>query len=154
MRSFNCRMLVAVATVLALPVLAIAAVTFNGIVPFSATGTNPCNGESVDLSGTNHMVISSTTDNSGGVHDGFQLNMHVTGTGKTTGANYVADEQEHFSGTFDSGVTVTETEPISFTMISQGSAPNYIIHALAHITINPDGTTTSYIDTYTSECRG
>lgn len=146
--------MVAAAFALALPVLASADVIFNGTVPISGTVTNPCNGELVDFSGTLHEVISETFDSSGGIHFDDHFNIHVTATGETTGTNYVGNQEEHLTENFNSGGSITVTEPFTFSEISKGSAPNFIEHALYHVTVNPDGTVTSFIDTYSAECRG
>ena len=53
-----------------------------------------------------------------------------------------------FNGRVGQEVTFTET----FNLISDGSAPNFLSRADAHVTIHPDGTVTSFHDNFSSEC--
>ena len=57
----------------------------------------------------------------------------------------------HFPG---KGGSVTETEAENVQLVAAGSPPDFVVHLhfLFHITINPDGTVTSYIDTLTATC--
>jgi hypothetical protein len=68
------------------------------------------------------------------------------------GNTYVGTEADNFSLNLQAGVESTST--VTFTEISQGSAPNFLLHAVFHITITPNGTVTSYVDNFTVECRG
>jgi hypothetical protein len=87
------------------------------------------------------------------VHIINHVNLHITGTA-TSGTAYVGNQEASLIENLNSGGTDTITEPLSFEVISQGSAPNFLFHLLLHETINPDGTVTSFIDTFTTECKG
>lgn len=150
----NFAIVVAVAALALLPFRAFAANVLNETVPLSGSVSNTCNGDTVSLSGTEHLVVNETFDSNGGAHASISINAHLTGTGTPSGDSYVGNLNASFNENANSGGTITGTEPISFEIISQGSDPNLIIKALFHITINPDGTVTSYIDTYTADCRG
>ena len=105
-------------------------------------------------SGTAHETINETFPSSGGVHLDIHLNVHATATGQISGNSYVVNETANFTENFNPGGTITVTEPISIELVSKGSAPNQKIKVLFHITINPDGTTTSFIDTFSVDCTG
>jgi hypothetical protein len=50
---------------------------------------------------------------------------------------------------------VVETEfPRSIRMVTTGSALNFELHVLFHVTINPDGSVTSFVDNVTATCGG
>ncbi len=137
-----------------LPLRTFAANIFNGTTSFSNTIADPCTGENVDISGTDHLVVNETFDGNGGAHISTHENIHVTGTGNTTGASYVGSQSLNSEENDNSGGTITMTLALPFELISKGSAPNFLVHALLHITINPNGVVTSSIDTFSEECTG
>jgi hypothetical protein len=138
--------------VVALASAAWAANAINVRVPLSNTSLNPCNGELVDLSGSCHVVVSVTFDRSGGTHFDTHEYCHATGVGRTTGAEYVANESEHNTLNENSGGSITVTNPISFRLISNGREPNFIVYSLFHVTVNPDGTATSFFSNFFEDC--
>ncbi len=150
----NFAIVVMVAALALLSLRAFAATVFNGSIPISATVQNPCNGETVTFSGTAHELLNETFDNSGGSHLSANINIHLAGTGSPSGDAYVGNAEESLNENFNSGGTITATHPISEEIISQGSAPNFLLKGLMHITVNPDGTVTSFVDTFTTECKG
>jgi hypothetical protein len=146
-------------TLITLMVVALASVAWAGNVinvttPVSGTLFNPWNGEPVNFTGSCHTVINETLDSSGGVHFGFHVNCHVSAVGQDTGARYIGNAEANFTANVNSGETVTLTFPFTFSGISKGSEPNFVIHSIFHITINPDGTVTSFVDTFSAERRG
>ena len=124
----------------------------NQVVPISFALTNPCNGEAVTFSGNEHITSHLTFDGSGGVHIGNHVNFQdVTGAG-SFGNKYQIPAVENQS--FNAKVGQEETETVSELVVSQGSAPNFVVKFDFHTTINPDGTVTSYFNNFTTECRG
>jgi len=55
---------------------------------------------------------------------------------------------------FNAKVGQEETETVSELVVSQGSAPNFVVKFDFHTTINPNGTVTSYFNNFTTECQG
>jgi hypothetical protein len=41
----------------------------------------------------------------------------------------------------------------NFKIVGQGSGNNFMIHETLHLTVNPDGTLTAYVDNYSAECN-
>ena len=128
-----------------------AAQVTNITFPISETVFNPCNGEVVTLSGEEHMTESVTLDGSGGFHMDIHGNLNVTGSGNQ-GNKYVGNQDSNFQMNGRVGVEFTVTG--TFSEISLGSAPNFVLHDLVHITVNPDGTVTSSIFIISPECQG
>jgi hypothetical protein len=42
---------------------------------------------------------------------------------------------------------------INFRIIGQGSGNNFLIHENFHVTINPNGTVTAFVDNFSVDCR-
>src|SRR5262249_39025167 len=120
--------------------------------PVSGTGVfNPCNGETLTFSGVAHLNSSVTLSGNGGFHLAQHDNIHVTATGDQ-GNTYVGNEEDSFE--FNATVGVEQTATDIFTEISQGPAPNFVIKAVFHITVHPDGTVTAFVNDFTAQCKG
>lgn len=142
----------AIASVLLAAVNTTAAVVENvHDIALSGAVFNPCNGETVTFTGVLHAVARVTFDGSGGFHLDANDNIHVTGTG-SLGNEYEGNEEDQDQ--LNGRVGIEQTMATTFSEISKGSAPNFEVHALIHITVNAKGTTTVFIDNFTSSCRG
>jgi hypothetical protein len=148
--------LVALLAILVAP--AEAAVQVNDRTDIDLTVFVPCAdggvGETVDLSGPLHTLISFTIngDNvSGKMH--FQP-QGIVGTGETTGDKYQATgvTQESFKNSLQNG-QANDTFINNFRIIGQGSGNNYLVHETLHFTINANGTTTVSHDNFTIDCK-
>ena len=129
-----------------------AATVFNVTFPISFPATNPCNGEMITFSGNEHDAFHLTFDGSGGVHIVFHANFQdVTGVG-SFGNKYQLPADANDS--FNAKVAQEENVTLSELVVSQGSAPNFVVKFDFHTTINPDGTVTSYFNNFTTACRG
>ena len=138
-----------VASVLTLP--ALAATVSNVTRPVDFTIANPCNGEVVAFSGTEHATFSATLDGSGGAHVHSHINEHASGVG-SFGNKYQFPAAENYE--FDAKVAQEEIFTLSELIVSQGSAPNFVLKSDFHVTVNPDGTVTSFRDNLSIKCRG
>lgn len=119
--------------------------------PFSVTA---CNGDTVTGTVDVHLVASSTTDSSGGTHVGLKASEHGTGTGSPSGAGYVLNvAQTAFLIDTTSGGTVTVTETLHGVLIGQGGVPNQSSTEQLHITVNPDGTITTFVTDFEILCQ-
>jgi hypothetical protein len=132
-------------------------VTTNTIIPISFTTFVPCAnggaGEYVALSGYLHEVLSVTLDRSGGVHLTESYNPQgVTGTGLTTGAKYQGAGITRPITNITAPGGYTDTFEDIFRIIGQGSGNNLLVHENFHITVNPDGTVTTFHDTFSVTC--
>ena len=128
--------------------------TTSEIVPINLVQFVPCadggSGEVINLTGTLHVVISVTTND-----NGITLVSHVnpqglSGEGLTTGDSYQGVGVTRTTLHIDSATTITDIN--NFRMIGQGPGNNLQIHSVNHITINPDGTTTSNVFISSVEC--
>jgi hypothetical protein len=122
--------------------------------PVSFSLTNPCNGETVDFSGIAHLVSHATTDDTGGIHEMFELNLQASGTGTQSGARYQISEGT--SGVASSSATGAEefTFPTRLLVIGEGTAPNFVAHTVAHVTLNANGEFTVFFVHEKGECKG
>ncbi len=139
------------ATLLVIAVKAMAAVVTNVDIPVSGTVFNPCNGENVSFSGVDHFTARVTLDGGGGFHFGAHDNIHVTATGDQ-GNTYVGNQEDNFET--NGRVGVEQTFTLSFSETSKGKAPNFDVYILFHITVNPDGTVTAFVNNFRAVCRG
>jgi hypothetical protein len=130
-------------------------VTTNETIPFTDTRTNPCNMDIVTFSGELHIANQVTTDSSGGSHVRSHVNyQNVTGTGTPSGLTYnvrtTTNETVNDSDGPQSELTVIQV----IRLITQGSAPNFQLQVVLHITINANGQTTSEVTETRIYCRG
>ncbi len=128
--------------------------TYTFFVPLQFSRWVPCAnggaGETVDLSGSLQQVFTLTTSSDGIVHLLYHHNLvDVSGVGETTGEIYryngVANDAIELAigGAVNVGETWTVTD--NFQMVGQGSGTVFTLSVLWHVTVNPDGTLTSYI---------
>lgn len=144
--------LAAVLMALTLTLPALADTVYNVTYPVSYLIGNPCNGENVVVSGNEHDTYHITYDNNGGYHADMHANLQdVTGVGDQGNTYHIPGV---YHDTVNGKVGYEETTTETFSFISQGSAPNFIMHFDFHITVNADGTVTSYHNNFTAVCRG
>jgi hypothetical protein len=120
-------------------------------IPISGSVFNPCNGENVAFTGVDHFTAHITLSNNGRFHIDTHDNIHVTATGDQ-GNTYLGNQEDHSE--VNGLVGVEQTAPLTFSEITKGSAANFEVHAVFHITVKPDGTITSFVNSFTSSCRG
>lgn len=128
-------------------------VDFTGFSVFIPCANNGA-GELVVFQGKLHELISFTMNNnhvSGKTH--FQP-QGLTGTGNVTGDKYQATgvTQDMFAGSLVNG-QYTETFNNNFRVLGQGPDNNLLLHIVAHITINANGTTTVFFDSLRGDCK-
>ena len=120
-------------------------------VPCAAGGA----GEIVDLSGPLHILITFTINGnnvSGTAH--FQP-QGIVGTGETTGDKYQATgvtKDTSFKFSFQNG-QAQQTFVNNFRIIGQGPGNNYLVHEVAHVTFNANGTLTVFHDSFSVDCK-
>ncbi len=126
-------------------------ITLTVFVPCAAGGA----GELVDLSGPLHTLITFTINGnnvSGTAH--FQP-QGIAGTGETTGDKYQATgvtKDTSFKFSFQNG-QAQQTFVNNFRIIGTGPGNNYLVHEVAHITFNADGTLTVFHDSFSIDCK-
>ena len=117
-------------------------------VPCAAGGA----GEFVLLSGPLHILFTTTIDDQGGYHSKFHNQPQgISGTGFTTGDKYQATGVTQ--GTFNGKIGYENTYVNNFKIIGQGAGNNFLVHETFHITVNPNGQVTAFVDHFSIECR-
>lgn len=109
-------------------------------------------GENVYLSGPLHILFSATiTDNGTFVSKYLFQPQGISGTGETSGDRYQAtgETQDTFTGQVGTEYSFVN----NFKIIGQGPGNNYLVHENVHVTVNPDGTLTAYVDNFSVECQ-
>lgn len=130
-------------------------VTTNETIPFTDTRSNPCNLDLVTFSGELHVTNSVTTDAGGGTHVRSHVNYQdVSGTGSPSGLSYRVVTTTNESLNDNDGPQSELTVIQVVRLISQGSAPNFQLQVVLHITINANGQTTSEVTETRIMCRG
>ena len=127
-----------------------ASVVTNVDIPLSGVVVNPCNGENAAFTGVDHFTAR-VTFSGAGFHFANHDNIHVTATGDQ-GNSYVGNQEDNSE--LNGRVGVEQTMQFVFSEISKGSAPNFEVHAIFHITVHADGTITGFVNDFTAACRG
>jgi hypothetical protein len=128
--------------------------TTNIYTPIAVTIPNPCNGDLVSLTGTLHEQFHITIDSAGGANLEDHFNpQDVTGTGSPSGAKYQATGVTRDNANFTPGALFVTTFVNNFRIIGQGPDNNFMVHENAHVTVNPNGTVTSFHDNFSITCQ-
>jgi hypothetical protein len=117
-------------------------------VPCANGGT----GEYVELTGSLHQVFTVTLNADGGVLMSSIVHPQgISGTGFTTGDKYQGTGETR--STFTSKVGYESMFVNNFKIIGQGPGNNFLIHETFHVTVNPNGTLTAYVDNFSVVCQ-
>ena len=125
--------------------------------PIFAIVTNPCNGDTVTLTGEGHAVMRMAFDSAGGFHfvDVSNTMGPLQGVGLPSGATYKANQTVNTVAN-DNGQTpqVELTMVMSEVLISQGPEPNFVVHSTVHFTVNSNGVPTADVNNVKIDCTG
>ena len=134
-----------------------AGVLVNTAEPFEQVVAVPCAvdglGESVQLTGFLHVLVTATFDKNGVLHATTHFQpMGVAGTGLTTGDVYRATgiTRDQANGL---DIPFEATFVNNFRIIGPGTGNNLLIHEVAHVTVNAVGEVTVLFDQLSSECK-
>jgi hypothetical protein len=136
---------------LAAPATAANAVQFNDKFDATTFAPDNCNGGGITLTATWHELYALTFDGAGGVHVKQHINVQGQGSNPATGVDYVAAET--LNDEYNAKVGFEETYTLHYNLIAKGKAPNAMLAEDFHITVNPDGTVTSYHDNFRIVCQ-
>lgn len=129
-------------------------VVLNEVIPLAFT-VAACD-ELVDMSGTEHIVISETNSSNGNYHYHVHQNIKLQGIGQTSGAKYqaqaTAQDRVNLTQGGD-GCCGNASIVIQVKIIGQGKATDYHAKQLTHITVNANGDVTAFIDKFEVECK-
>jgi hypothetical protein len=132
--------------------VALGACRVQGDFPFSGTITNPCNNESINYSGVQHLAENEVPD---GKDNGFNFVVHsnaqnVQGTG-SLGNNYTLNESSTVSGHIFPGQLLND--PFALNAMS-GTAPHFVINGVVQLTVDSSGNLEARVNTVTPSCPG
>jgi hypothetical protein len=136
---------------------AAAAVEYNLWIPFT-DDFDSCAGERVVVSGTQHLVGTTTDDGSGQLHFSFTRHTQGTGVGTVSGTDYLLIDsvaKVDLIGT-DDGEQLVFTQMAQALFIRKGeSAPHddSIVHMFTHITMTANGDITASVEITSAACR-
>lgn len=130
-----------------------ATVTNDVHMPVSGTAVSGCpGGESVDLSGSVHLLFHVTINSDGGESADLHVNYQgVSGIGESSGAKYQIPVEVHINTNGHVGVETTTT--LSAKLIGQGPDNNEVMHMTFHVTVNANGTVTASVDNFFIKCQ-
>jgi hypothetical protein len=117
-----------------------------------------CAGERVVVSGTQHLVGTTTDDGSGQLHFSFTRHTQGTGVGTVSGTDYLLIDsvaKVDLIGT-DDGEQLVFTQMAQALFIRKGeSAPHddSIVHMFTHITMTANGDITASVEITSAACR-
>lgn len=118
--------------------------------PFTFLGVGICT-ELVDVTGQFHPVFKFTEDGNGGFHFKGHFNATGIGIGQTSGATYnwndAINQEDNFRAPQE-----TFTFQQSLELIGRGSAANFRLRALFHVTVTPNGVVKITADNFTVDC--
>ena len=136
---------------LAMPAAAQAAATTEK-VPFDAD-VIACNGDVIHISGTLLSIVTETMTPSGGfiVSSHFQP-QGIKGVDLTTGTKYVATGLTRDIQVVSPSGGITETFVNRFHIQATTGAESFIVSEVFHITVNPNGDVTAFVDNFSSTC--
>jgi len=125
--------------------------------PITETATNPCNGDTVTLTGEGHAVARFAFDSNGGIHiiDITNTMGPLQGTGVPSGVAYKSNQT--VSSTINDNGSTPQFEftfVMSEVLIAQGPQPNFVVHMTVHGTVNSNGMPTAAVNNVKIDCTG
>lgn len=113
-----------------------------------------CGEELTHTAGDLHMVISAT-ENDNRISGGYHFNPQGAKLEDEAGRVYSGTGvgRGHFSEPVDGNGAVTFTAVDSFKLIGHGSAPNFLLQAVFHVTINANGDVTVEFERVSEQCK-
>lgn len=118
-----------------------AAVVSNATQPLAWLFGNPCTGGPFFVTGTVHIVQTSTRDASGGFHSTITVNFqNASGEDQANGVKYrvISTQAASFNATGSGQVELTGQS--TFKLVGQGPLNDYTFRVRSHLTINANGT--------------
>jgi hypothetical protein len=112
---------------------------------------NDCTGEDIALHGTAHVVFTTTESGNGGLHQAFESNMVLSGTGLLCGSRYRSVSTSNSSFNVP-GLPAEQTFVGNSRLLRQGAGGDLFAHFLQHITIDALGNIRVFNTDFRFEC--
>src|SRR2546426_235117 len=104
-------------------------------LPFSFSGiATPCTADSIDVTGTAHIVVHATADGAGGFHGGLHINVSASGTGTPSGAKYQGGAEANANLNLNAGGTEEISVEATARLIGQGKVQDLKLKIHFHAT--------------------
>lgn len=114
---------------------------------------DPCNGEPIEVTSTEKLIVRRTDDGAGGFLFGFSQTFSGTAVGLTSGREY------QFQQTFQFSEHARPPFPETFTFNNRAElialdtgAENLLFHVLTHVTVEATGDISSAVDEFRVVC--
>jgi hypothetical protein len=114
---------------------------------------NPCTGELITLEGTSHLVHTTTITPDGRVVIAYSATFQGHGVGALSGTRYTIVIGDHIRGIYDPDTgRYIQTNNVPQLWLSQGKGGDIKTRSVFHITQQPDGTYTAWVENFDSQC--
>lgn len=132
------------------------------VLPLAFQETNPCNGEYVNITGTQDSFFYIRQDIAGGTQVTLRIKNQGTGQGAGVGSilpgSYGFHSEESFKFNDLSSGTTELTALTKIMMIRQsetgvGTEDDFVLRITLHLTVNPNGTVTAFQGLTSITCR-
>ena len=129
------------------------AILFHDTVAVDTIVPDPCSGEDVHFTG-DAQVSATLTINGNQAHVFALVNIHLTGTGLTSGAHYLLNGKGSATQTVDNFTGTGEvTTLVTQVVIGHGSVPDAIAQLHFHITVDANGIVSALFSTAKLICN-
>ncbi len=123
-------------------------------VPFNVSSQGQaaiaaCVGEHVTFTGGEFNIVLHETATVATFHRNV---IGGRGTGDLTGTTYIATGHIQATDVLPPSGGETYTYELTLNVVAQGGSAHFTAHALFHVTFLPDGTLTSYVNTFEIRC--
>ena len=146
-------LLVAVLSLLyTIPAMGAGNKTENVFLPVDYVVEDPCSGEAIQLSGTQHLTIHTHTDKDGITRTTVNFNFQgVSGVGLTSGQLYQA--QSNATSIEIQPTDLLQTYVTNFSLVEKGSGISFLFHQTVQIRIDENGEFELRAENIFSECK-
>ena len=121
------------------------------------TGFNRCTSEPEPITweGTLHLVHNQTTTPNGRGVIVYHATLKGSGVGTLSGTKYVTLNTDHIRGIYDPDTgKYTQTNNVTQMFLRQGAGEDLMMRSVYHITLQPDGTYTAWVQNSDYQCNG
>lgn len=132
------------------------AVDINETTPVAFAVTNPCNGEPVVLTGTQHLIFR-TTQTKNGVSYGFSMSQNMTGVGAfgtMYNAQFTYTDRGHIGTPYPVILSFSNSTNIISTAAAAGNRQDFHSTFSFQLTVNANGTATVDRTSSAERCNG
>ena len=130
-----------------------ATVKYSLDTPINDQYTNACNGEQVQVTGTNHFEYFFQTRADGGINFFQHSETHVKGVGLTTNVGYIGDNVMDISTRTNGGQASDSTNTEKLKLVAQGPTPNMTVTTSLHTVVDAQGNIKVERSKATSTCK-